>query len=237
MLACVAEKENMVRILINSGSDLNLQNRNGNTALILACYIPNIKIISILLDTENIDLNIKNIYGETALIYSCYNSRQDIILMLLNKKDINLNIRGKDNNTLLMCLLVNRNIDDVEKLNLIKLLIDKGIDINIREYNNDSHFLGLICTVQNSDIFKENAIKLLLDTNINLTTVDHINKSGFEYICTYSSEETIKDCFTKHIYYSEAILKSCIKITPYKKIVIDVLEKLYTNKINHFNAY
>lgn len=225
---------------VNTNKDqLNIQNNLGCTALMLACsndeLINQEQIIEILINAGS-DLNLQDINGSTALIFASHKMNQNITSRLLNTKDINLNIKNQYNDTAIMYLVNNIIIGDTEKLNIIQLFLNKGADINIREKDSEYDILCCICMSKNNN-FKENAIKLLLDTDINLKTVNNKNKSGFEYICEHASEETIKDCFIKHIYYNETILKLCIKITPHKQVVLDVLDKLYSSKINCFNAY
>lgn len=233
----------------NNKDQINIQNNYKYTALTIVCRNDRLndklinkekskeKIIKILLDA-GADPNLQERYGNTALLIACGELNKNIIKMLINSKNINLNITNNFGETALMHLLfLNDNINNTEKLNIMSLLINKGIDINIRDTNYGYNILCHTYISNNDLITKENIIKLILDTNINLKTTDKTNKSGFEYICEYSSEEIIKDCFAKHNYYDVNILKQCIKITIHKTVVINILKKLYSDKVSCLNSY
>jgi len=58
-----------VKKLIVSGTDLNITNRLGRTALMMAAIMENVKIIKLLIDT-GANLNIQDFNGYTALMYA-----------------------------------------------------------------------------------------------------------------------------------------------------------------------
>lgn len=184
------------------------------------------------------DVNLGNNNGRTPLMIACKFLNQDSILALLESKDINLNLKDDRGNIALEDLLYSVR-SDTEKINITKVFIEKKMDISIK-FSHDQDFLpGLMERLQHkTDSFKDDIIKILLDTDIDLSLFDDCSYvSGFEYVCQYASEETIKYCFKKHTYYDEAILKKCIIASKHKKVVLDILENLYANKISFFKAY
>lgn len=112
MLACMNNKEEIVKLLIIAGCDLNLKDFQGNSALSLlasCCNYPN--IIKILIDA-GCDLNSQNQYGETCIMLACkcnlrelnpmlncmydptiFDKTKDVIKMLINAK-CNFKIRN-----------------------------------------------------------------------------------------------------------------------------------------------
>lgn len=61
----------------------NIQDTNGNTALILASWGGHVDSVEMILNADA-DPNIQNDDGNTALIYASYGKRVDILAMLLN---------------------------------------------------------------------------------------------------------------------------------------------------------
>lgn len=111
------------------------------------------------------------------------------------------------------------------------------MDVTMKLKYNQNFLPGIIGSISN-ELMKNNIIKILLDTDIDLSLFDDLNyEDGFETVCQYASEETIQYCFEKHNYYNEEILKKCIRVTTHKKIILDLLENLYTIKISCLNTY
>ena len=55
--------------------NVNLQNKFGNTPLIVSCYSNNKHITKKIINSKNIDTNIINSNGDTALIIACGSRR------------------------------------------------------------------------------------------------------------------------------------------------------------------
>ena len=86
----------MVRQLLDDGVDVNIQNRNGDTALIKSSLKGHTDIIKLLLN-HGADPNIKTAYGCNALIWASEKGHTDIVDLLLNHgTDANIqNINGE----------------------------------------------------------------------------------------------------------------------------------------------
>ena len=63
--ACLFNKTEMAKMLIDAGADLNFQNNDGSTALITAAFFCRPEIVRMLLD-KGADKTIENKYGQTA---------------------------------------------------------------------------------------------------------------------------------------------------------------------------
>ncbi|OUM60369.1 hypothetical protein PIROE2DRAFT_36401, partial [Piromyces sp. E2] len=65
--ACSFENENIVRFLVEQGSDIHKQNRYGGTPLFYACETGNEPIVKYLVE-QGSDINKENNEGETPLL-------------------------------------------------------------------------------------------------------------------------------------------------------------------------
>lgn len=83
MMACHSTKfdENIIKILINAGCNLNLQTNNNITALMLSIFKKNTNTIKILLNA-GANVNISTIYGFTAFSYAI--EHNEIMKMLID---------------------------------------------------------------------------------------------------------------------------------------------------------
>ncbi len=80
----------VARILLEHGADINLQDKKGWTALMLACFFEQDKAAKLLLE-HGADVNIKNRKGKTALDIGYKNAK---ILQLFEKIEKTQTRRG-----------------------------------------------------------------------------------------------------------------------------------------------
>jgi ankyrin repeat protein len=104
------EDLDVINTLISNGADVNLQNKDGDTILILAVssainYFMS-HLIKILIDNENIKVDIKNNDGLTALMIASANGYPLTVTSLIDKRNANVEIQDYENNTslILACL-------------------------------------------------------------------------------------------------------------------------------------
>jgi serine/threonine-protein phosphatase 6 regulatory ankyrin repeat subunit B len=64
--------------------NINLQNDDGWTALIIASRCGNIDIVKLLLQKDDININLKNDYRVTALMFASFFGNIDIVKLLNN---------------------------------------------------------------------------------------------------------------------------------------------------------
>ena len=123
-----------MRVAIESGANVNVQNHRGTSPLISLAkgyYYPNIEMVDLLL-TNNADPNLQDRGGETALHWAAARGYLEIVKKLLESENIDINITNIDGRNALHSIF-----DDEEELfdlehvePIIKLLIEKGININ-----------------------------------------------------------------------------------------------------------
>jgi len=87
--ATMRGREEMVRLLVKNGADVNKENVHGNTPLMMAAIYRHNTLVAFLLEKEA-DLHAKNEYGRTALMLTAKEGHMDT-LELLMEKDANPN--------------------------------------------------------------------------------------------------------------------------------------------------
>lgn len=72
---------NNIELLLKHGANVNIQNKDGDTALIIATRKGNEKVVKLLLN-HNADKNIKNIIKDTAIDISLNKNYKNITMLL-----------------------------------------------------------------------------------------------------------------------------------------------------------
>lgn len=100
-------------LLIQNGADLNIKDKDGTTALMLAITENQIESALVLLVQDSIDLNQQDKKGMTPLILAAANCHEDVLVELINK-DVNIEIRDAEGKTALDYLRsdCNARVDD-----------------------------------------------------------------------------------------------------------------------------
>ncbi|XP_056316042.1 KN motif and ankyrin repeat domain-containing protein 4 [Danio aesculapii] len=87
MLAVSHGRATMVQVLLDSGAEVNLQDRDGSTALMCACEHGHTEIAKILLERPDCDLTLTDKDGHTALSVAMKASHTEIIDLLNARSD------------------------------------------------------------------------------------------------------------------------------------------------------
>ena len=163
------QKKN-IKFFLNAGADPNIQDSNGDTALICAAQIgsePAFNIVKLLL-RAGANPNIKNFDGNTALIFAARMKFTNIVELLINAHaDPNIQIETLTTENMwldhpgftpLMLALIPMSPAEGEHdiKRIIKLLLRGGADPNIQDSNGNT---ALMWAIRN---FDEPIIKLLL---------------------------------------------------------------------------
>ena len=147
-LACKKNYQNIVKLLVNHGADVNKKGKFYDSPLVIACRNNNFAIVKYLIEYGNAKVD----EDEAPLCYACSNGNQDLVYYLVehgakvNIKNIDNNNSNNDND--------NDNDDDDDddiyeninkrfgsplvnackygNINIIKYLIEKGADINAK---------------------------------------------------------------------------------------------------------
>ena len=188
MLAIAEGDFHTTNKILNKSIDINAQNLDGETALILVVknkvmeIQTKVELISKFLQFKDIDINIKNSEGNRAITYAINDNNyvimntfltsiyRNIIIneMLDRNMDIDTSYTTNRNN-LLMLALEQADIRTIEKI------IDKGVDIN---YQNLLGETALTVAIKNKFMEigkKEELVKILLDIagiNVNLRDIE-----------------------------------------------------------------
>src|SRR5208283_2405562 len=101
---------------------LDLKDKNGDTALMLAAWNDHKDIVNLLIKA-GADLNLKNNFGDTALIWATTYNQKDIAELLINE-GANINLKDINGDTALILASFNKDI--------IELLIKAGADVNLK---------------------------------------------------------------------------------------------------------
>ncbi|WP_157148972.1 ankyrin repeat domain-containing protein [Brachyspira pilosicoli] len=124
------ENSSVAEYLINNGADINVTNEDGETPLMYASKVHNIKVIELLIQ-KGADINAFDNYGNTALIYGV-NNLETVKLLVENGADVNF-YKGGSTALISACEYSHeRNID------LIKYLVSKKANINAQDNKGDT---------------------------------------------------------------------------------------------------
>jgi ankyrin repeat protein len=189
--------EKTVKMLLDAGADVNLQNEDWTALMFASRYSNNDsseKTVKMLLDA-GADVNLQNKDGCTALMfasrYSNKYSSEKTVKMLLDA-GVDVDLKNEDGWTALMLASRYSNNDSSEKT--VKMLLDAGADVNLQ---NKDGCTALMFASRNSNKYSsEKTVKMLLDAGVD---VDLKNNCGWtalmlasRYSNSDSSEKTVK---------------------------------------------
>ncbi|KAF5278157.1 hypothetical protein FQR65_LT15798 [Abscondita terminalis] len=150
---------NVKTLIAHENTNLNLQNKNGDTPLHLSLEHKNFAIAHGLLD-ENADVNLPNQFGETAFHYSCKHANRTLVEKIFPKVTY---LQNNDGETGLHLALKKQNFD------VAHALIENKADVNFVNYDDACPFL-YACKYGKIDLVEK---MLPIVTNKNLR-----NKNG-----------------------------------------------------------
>jgi hypothetical protein len=132
-LACQENHNEIVRMLLEAKSDVNIRNNNGWTPLMKACLKGNNDIVVMLLNSNlKVDLNLQNYNSATALIAACFKNHKDIVSILL-KAGADPNIKMHDMTPLMF-------VCKKGSIEIVELLLQAKADATVRFTNNQTAF-------------------------------------------------------------------------------------------------
>ena len=113
--------------LIQAGVDVNCQDENSMTALMVACHAGHVHLIEEL-KRAGVNLNTQNLHGDTALILATKQNNTKCV-RLLTEFGSNVNLQGKNGQTALMHAVKSKNT------NCLQVLIEADADLNVQNDN------------------------------------------------------------------------------------------------------
>lgn len=138
------ENSSVAEFLINNGADINVKNNHGETPLMYASRVHNIKVVELLIQ-KNADINAFNNYGNTALMYGV-NNLVTVKLLVENGADVNF-YKGGSTALISACEYSHeRNID------VIKYLVSKNANINAQDNEGDTALNKTLDTLDEGSI-------------------------------------------------------------------------------------
>lgn len=145
------------RLLAEPEIAVNIQNKKGNTAVMLAAQYADIDSLKLLLERPDIDINLQSKKGETALMLAAAAGAKDCVdLLLANGAKVNLTDK-KGRNALHFATTPQKPRDEGSHLGCMLSLIVNGVDV---EAETKAGYTPLILTALRGDI---DASRLLLD--------------------------------------------------------------------------
>jgi serine/threonine-protein phosphatase 6 regulatory ankyrin repeat subunit B len=198
MYSIISCKYITIKKLICNGADVNIQNNDGNTALIFAIKTYEQKIS--LLNSKSINLS----YEKIKKIKNKINNQTHLVIKKLINYGADLNIRNNQGYTALMiaCLITNNSI--VEKL------IHYGADINIMD---NCGYTALFYTISSHEYSKDEINNYLLYQEENLI-VDKLITNGANLNIKYKNGLTmlIYTIFIDNTYLAIKLINSGVNL-------------------------
>lgn len=125
LIAAQAGHHSLLKFLLESGVNVNVQDENGKTALLEAAMNRDVASAELLL-SHNASIDQKDNFGDTALIIAAERAYLPIVELLVSK-GADINVMGSQGRTPLMAAIVR------QELPLVKYLCTAGADISITD--------------------------------------------------------------------------------------------------------
>lgn len=167
-----------VRILINKGANLNIQDQSNNaTPLYIAVNSGDLEIVKLLLNAKA-DVNIQNTTDHRSSLHEAVCKNNIEIVKLLISANANVNTLDQYGNTALHMAIQRNNIEiEPNDIEMVKLLIDAKADVNIQNNNGEA--------LLHEAIYNIEIMKLLIDAKADINIQVPASSKGFyskEYI-------------------------------------------------------
>jgi len=204
LMAAVSESldNNIIKLILDKKALVNMQNQEGNTALIIATILNNYDVME-LLCRYNADVNICNNNKETAL-YSAVTHNDYKMVRLLCKHNASVNIKNKrglspliisvHSNNYALGAMNQRPRQGWESFGFIlggfemaTLLLEKGANPNMIYNDGDT---AIICAARYNNIAM---VKLLLDYGADPTIKNLNGENAYSFIVSDGIKQLLKE--------------------------------------------
>ena len=180
----IESNNEIIKLLLDKGIDVNCKDKDGNTPLIIACnkgwcsYVCHTDTVKILLE-KNVNINEKNNEGYNALFYAIFNYNAKTLKLLLNHK-VDMNNCDNKNNTALMVACIYDRYNAAEILSEYCTVEDVNHE-NYGEGREDGHTPLTIACRNNS----KHIVFLLLRKGANVNYKCKEDVTAIHYACMY----------------------------------------------------
>ncbi|XP_067653209.1 ankyrin-3-like [Haliotis asinina] len=187
LLAVKYQSRNVFQLLLKSGADPSLVNRDGDNALHLACMRGDEEIVKHVLKLHTLNINCRGSKGRTPLLLAAeYNSYNVFELLLESGADPSAVNSNGDNILHMAC---EGDGEEIVK-HVLKLHI---LDTNCRG------FKGKTALLVAAEYSAYGVFKLLLEGGANLSAVDNDGNSILHFASMGENEEIVKHILKLHV--------------------------------------
>jgi len=144
--------EDIVKLLINHGADVNAINSYDDSPLHEAIFMDFESIVELLLN-HGARVDVKDFYGNTPLFSAVLNDSKEIVKLLI-EHGADVNTKGAQNNTPLHV---------AKSKDIAELLVDNGAKVNV---TNDEGLTPLMNAIMNNKTNVVKYLKIITDPNI-----------------------------------------------------------------------
>ena len=178
------EYESTFSLFFQLAIDMNYQNKQGNTALMLASEGGHYHVVKLLLLNKDLNINIQDNNGVTALMFASGNGHHQIVELLLSK-DPDINIQNNDGWTALMaaCHFGHHQV--------VELLLSKDPDINVQK-NDGWTALIFACRKGHHQV-----VELLLSKDPDINIQNNNGWTALMAACHFGHHQVVKLLLSK----------------------------------------
>jgi ankyrin repeat protein len=222
--------ERVLDIIISTGADINVANRSGETALMVAAN-QNLEGMVQQLLLAGADINAINRNGKTSLIQVAEANLKGMLQqLLLAGADINAIDRwGK---TALSSAAVISNRDEV-----VRILLLAGADLSIKDKNGyDVLDVALPSSLEQIEAYKKDPFSFYMDNLSDYLALRHISMDALPDLAAKQSPEAIKKFFKQAIEHKRAdlIYQIISRYSENENVALALADKELVNKIRDF---
>ena len=151
----------MVKMLLEHGADIEVQDKDGLTALFSAAYEGHTSVVQLLLN-NGADFTARNQYGMTALLWAAWNGYLDTLQVLLDHGE-DVDVKDDDGETALMKAAFQGHG------NIINVLLERGAAVDTQDSTGETALMNA-ANQGHTEI-----VKLLLEKNADVNITNDAN--------------------------------------------------------------
>jgi ankyrin repeat protein len=181
-VACSKGNEEIVRLLLKKGANVDAQNRQRSIPLHVACGRGNVEIVELLLK-QGTGVNVQNKCGDTPLHIAFRKGNEKTVELLLDA-GVDVNVQGRFGNTPLHYACLSGRAD----VEIVKLLLDAGADINVQDKDKNTP-LHYACLNGRADV---EIVKLLLDAGVDVNVQNKDKNTPLHSACFNGRRDVVE---------------------------------------------